>query len=64
MLCYVRPTRTAPRNLLLPACCVILSAALRIGRFGLTDNYIIIIQCPFHYHFAKFLTAKEVIASS
>ena len=32
-----------------------------IHSFGLTKKYILLIQCPMHYHFLKFVTAKEVI---
>jgi carotenoid cleavage dioxygenase-like enzyme len=32
-----------------------------IHSFGLTKKYVLLIQCPLHYHFLKFLSAKKVI---
>jgi beta,beta-carotene 9',10'-dioxygenase len=32
-----------------------------VHSFALTEHYIIVIQCPMHYSFLKFMTAKEVI---
>ena len=32
-----------------------------IHSFGMTDNYLIFIQCPMHYSFAKFPFAKTVV---
>ena len=32
-----------------------------IHSFALTDKYVLLIQCPMHYSFLKFLTAKQVI---
>ena len=32
-----------------------------VHSFGLTKKYILIIQCPMHYHFLDFFTAKKVI---
>jgi beta,beta-carotene 9',10'-dioxygenase len=31
-----------------------------VHSFGLTKNYLILIQCPMHYHFLDFVTAKQV----